>query len=123
MDDIADNYYSLGEDWRVDKCCRGHDHCPVKVKCCDILIFRYCDIVVLIGVSPGKASSTAVWSHQHFPLHQVPLRLRPQLLQLPQKGWRKGRPENRNALLQHNRDTVYGGEPKTKVNGKFSNAI
>lgn len=32
VDDIADNYYSLGPDWQIDKCCRAHDHCPLKVK-------------------------------------------------------------------------------------------
>jgi len=32
LDDIADDFYSLGPDWQLDKCCRAHDHCPVKVK-------------------------------------------------------------------------------------------
>ena len=32
MDDIAENYYSLGPEWQLDKCCRAHDHCPLKVK-------------------------------------------------------------------------------------------
>lgn len=31
-DDIAKTYFSLGPQWRLDKCCRAHDHCPVKVK-------------------------------------------------------------------------------------------
>jgi len=32
VDDIAGNYSSLGPEWQLDKCCRAHDHCPVKVK-------------------------------------------------------------------------------------------
>ena len=32
VDDIAGDYYRLGTLWRVDKCCRAHDFCPVKVK-------------------------------------------------------------------------------------------
>jgi len=32
INDIADSYHDLGQDFRVDKCCRAHDHCPVKVK-------------------------------------------------------------------------------------------
>ena len=32
MDDIAENYFSLGPEWQLDKCCRAHDHCPLKVK-------------------------------------------------------------------------------------------
>ena len=32
VDDIAENYSSLGPEWQLDKCCRAHDHCPVKVK-------------------------------------------------------------------------------------------
>lgn len=30
--DIAKNYFDLGTDWVMDKCCRKHDLCPVKVK-------------------------------------------------------------------------------------------
>jgi len=30
--DIAGDYKNLGPNWRLDKCCRSHDHCPVKVK-------------------------------------------------------------------------------------------
>lgn len=29
--DIATNYYDLGSEVVVDKCCRAHDICPVKV--------------------------------------------------------------------------------------------
>jgi len=32
VDDIAESYKSLGAHWKVDRCCRAHDHCPVKVK-------------------------------------------------------------------------------------------
>ena len=32
VDDIAEDYHSLGPEWQLDKCCRAHDHCPVKVK-------------------------------------------------------------------------------------------
>ena len=32
VDDIAETYHSLGPEWQIDKCCRAHDHCPVKVK-------------------------------------------------------------------------------------------
>jgi len=32
VDDIAESYKSLGSHWKVDRCCRAHDHCPVKVK-------------------------------------------------------------------------------------------
>ena len=32
VDDIAGDYHRLGTLWRVDKCCRAHDFCPVKVK-------------------------------------------------------------------------------------------
>ena len=32
VDDIAESYHSLGPEWEVDKCCRAHDHCPLKVK-------------------------------------------------------------------------------------------
>ena len=31
MDDIAGDYHNLGTLWRLDKCCRAHDFCPVKV--------------------------------------------------------------------------------------------
>ncbi len=30
--DIALNYHDLGDDFALDKCCRAHDHCPVKIK-------------------------------------------------------------------------------------------
>jgi len=32
VDDIAGDYHNLGALWRLDKCCRAHDFCPVKVK-------------------------------------------------------------------------------------------
>lgn len=32
VNDIANNYHDLGEDFELDKCCRAHDHCPVKIK-------------------------------------------------------------------------------------------
>ncbi len=30
--DIARDYRELGLNYRVDKCCRVHDHCPQKIK-------------------------------------------------------------------------------------------
>lgn len=30
--DLADTYFDLGEDSNLDKCCRTHDLCPIKVK-------------------------------------------------------------------------------------------
>ncbi|XP_052871924.1 uncharacterized protein LOC128277498 [Anopheles cruzii] len=30
--DIADGYYDLGEDALMDRCCRTHDLCPIKVR-------------------------------------------------------------------------------------------
>jgi len=32
VNDIADSYSSLGQNTRVDRCCRAHDHCPHKIK-------------------------------------------------------------------------------------------
>ena len=32
VNDIAENYHDLGEDRVIDKCCRAHDHCPIKIK-------------------------------------------------------------------------------------------
>ena len=32
IDDIADSYFDLGKEVEVDKCCRAHDHCPMKIK-------------------------------------------------------------------------------------------
>jgi len=32
VNDIAEDFRKLGANWRLDKCCRAHDHCPVKVK-------------------------------------------------------------------------------------------
>jgi len=32
FDDVAPSYYSLGPLKSLDRCCRTHDHCPVKVK-------------------------------------------------------------------------------------------
>ena len=32
VNDIANNYFDLGESYPVDKCCRAHDHCPMKIK-------------------------------------------------------------------------------------------
>jgi len=32
VNDIADSYDSLGQNTRVDRCCRAHDHCPHKIK-------------------------------------------------------------------------------------------
>jgi len=32
FNDIAESYYSLGPNHRVDRCCRAHDHCPDKIK-------------------------------------------------------------------------------------------
>lgn len=32
VNDIAENYHDLGEDRIIDKCCRAHDHCPIKIK-------------------------------------------------------------------------------------------
>lgn len=33
VNDLAENYHDLGTGpyFQVDKCCRAHDHCPVKV--------------------------------------------------------------------------------------------
>ncbi len=31
-DDIAAHYHDLGDSVALDKCCRAHDHCPVKIK-------------------------------------------------------------------------------------------
>ncbi|XP_012285622.1 uncharacterized protein LOC105702550 [Orussus abietinus] len=30
--DIATNYHDLGQEARIDRCCRTHDHCPAKVR-------------------------------------------------------------------------------------------
>ncbi|XP_076547895.1 uncharacterized protein LOC117601840 [Osmia lignaria lignaria] len=30
--DIAENYHDLGEEAQIDRCCRSHDLCPVKVR-------------------------------------------------------------------------------------------
>ncbi|XP_015523893.2 group 3 secretory phospholipase A2 [Neodiprion lecontei] len=30
--DIADNYHDLGREAQIDRCCRSHDLCPVKVR-------------------------------------------------------------------------------------------
>ncbi|XP_076756362.1 uncharacterized protein LOC143426656 [Xylocopa sonorina] len=30
--DIAENYHDLGEEFEIDRCCRTHDLCPVKVR-------------------------------------------------------------------------------------------
>eukprot|EP00092_Neocalanus_flemingeri_P037971 GFUD01041336.1.p1 GENE.GFUD01041336.1~~GFUD01041336.1.p1 ORF type:complete len:337 (-),score=54.09 GFUD01041336.1:121-1131(-) len=32
LNDIAESYDSLGSNYRVDRCCRAHDHCPDKIK-------------------------------------------------------------------------------------------
>jgi len=32
VNDIAESYDSLGPNYRVDRCCRAHDHCPDKIK-------------------------------------------------------------------------------------------
>ena len=32
VNDIAEDFRKLGANWRLDKCCRAHDHCPVKVQ-------------------------------------------------------------------------------------------
>ena len=31
VDDIAEDFDHLGQNWTLDKCCRAHDHCPTKV--------------------------------------------------------------------------------------------
>ena len=31
VNDIAPHFSSLGVDRELDRCCRAHDHCPVKV--------------------------------------------------------------------------------------------
>ena len=31
-DQAKGDYTALGDLWRLDACCRAHDHCPVKVK-------------------------------------------------------------------------------------------
>lgn len=30
--DIAENYHDLGQEAQIDRCCRSHDLCPVKVR-------------------------------------------------------------------------------------------
>lgn len=30
--DIADTYYDLGADSQMDRCCRTHDLCPLKIR-------------------------------------------------------------------------------------------
>ena len=32
MNDIAEDFFDLGARQRVDRCCRAHDHCPLKVR-------------------------------------------------------------------------------------------
>lgn len=32
LGDISSSYDDLGPERNLDKCCRAHDHCPVKVK-------------------------------------------------------------------------------------------
>ena len=32
VNDIANDYHDLGRDFQLDKCCRAHDHCPIKIK-------------------------------------------------------------------------------------------
>merc|ERR1712227_235227 len=32
VDDVAVEYHDLGENQSLDKCCRQHDHCPIKIK-------------------------------------------------------------------------------------------
>ncbi|XP_040570671.1 uncharacterized protein [Lepeophtheirus salmonis] len=32
INDIAVNYHDIGDEGELDRCCRAHDHCPVKVK-------------------------------------------------------------------------------------------
>ena len=32
IDDIANSYFDLGKEADADKCCRAHDHCPMKIK-------------------------------------------------------------------------------------------
>jgi len=32
VDDVADSYFDLGKFYEMDKCCRAHDFCPMKIK-------------------------------------------------------------------------------------------
>ena len=32
VDDMAADFSKLGRDRELDRCCRAHDHCPVKVR-------------------------------------------------------------------------------------------
>ena len=32
INDIANDYFDLGKEFELDKCCRAHDHCPMKIK-------------------------------------------------------------------------------------------
>ncbi len=32
VNDIAEDFFDLGEREEVDRCCRAHDHCPLKVR-------------------------------------------------------------------------------------------
>eukprot|EP00095_Tigriopus_kingsejongensis_P006692 maker-scaffold25_size650667-snap-gene-1.18 protein:Tk06692 transcript:maker-scaffold25_size650667-snap-gene-1.18-mRNA-1 annotation:"phospholipase a2 isozymes pa3a pa3b pa5" len=31
LGDVAENYFDLGRNFYEDKCCRAHDHCPIKI--------------------------------------------------------------------------------------------
>nr|CAD7569316.1 unnamed protein product [Timema californicum] len=35
LGDLAQNYHDLGSETKIDKCCRSHDICPVKVRAHD----------------------------------------------------------------------------------------
>ncbi|XP_046681281.1 group 3 secretory phospholipase A2-like [Homalodisca vitripennis] len=81
--DLADNYFDLGVEAMLDKCCRTHDLCPVKVRA---YTSRYnltnnslytkshctCDAILLQCLKDAQHSTADIMGNIYFNLLKVP---------------------------------------------------
>ncbi|KAG8304630.1 hypothetical protein J6590_089122 [Homalodisca vitripennis] len=81
--DLADNYFDLGVEAMLDKCCRTHDLCPVKVRAYtsrynltnnSLYTKSHCtwDAILLQCLKDGQHSTADIMRNIHFNLLKVP---------------------------------------------------
>ncbi|CAL7941136.1 unnamed protein product [Xylocopa violacea] len=81
--DIAENYHDLGQDVEIDRCCRSHDLCPVKIRAqrsrynlTNYSIYTKshctCDEALYNCLKAASQSSARIIGHIYFNVLKVP---------------------------------------------------